>query len=93
MRSHLQQRMRREPQIVVGREVQHRLAVQENLAPAATPPLLQLATQLRLLQGGELLVDQALRVGMGARGRERAVRLFGREAIVDRYEALYRTVL
>ena len=41
----------------------------------------------------ELLVDQALRVGMGARGRERAVRLFGREAIVDRYEALYRTVL
>jgi len=39
-----------------------------------------------------LLAEDALREQLGKRGRERAARLFDREAIVDRYEALYRRV-
>lgn len=41
----------------------------------------------------EILTNESLAKEMGRKGRERAARLFSREAIVDQYEALYRRVL
>lgn len=41
----------------------------------------------------EVLTDPEKAREMGARGRERAYRLFSRDRIVDQYEALYREVL
>jgi glycosyltransferase involved in cell wall biosynthesis len=63
---------------------------QHEVTGLVTPPRDPAALAAAL---GRLLKDPALRARMGAAGRERAVRLFTCEAMIERVEAVYREVL